>query len=148
MTDNTKSTRSTPGWLWLFPPAYLLHIIEEYRGVGALHGINLSSTQFLVLSAAAWLLMIIGIVLSRKYRFSHLVGVCLGTVFLLNAFSHIINSLVITGYDAGVISGTVIFIPLGIATLISLRNKMSRLRYGAGIALGLVIQGIATIVAL
>lgn len=92
--------------------------------------------------------MIIGIVLSRKYRFPHLVGVCLGTVFLLNGFSHIINSLVITGYDAGVISGTVIFIPLGIATLISLRNKMSRLRYGAGIALGLVIQGIATIVAL
>ena len=148
MTDNTSSTLSRSRWLWLFPLAYLSHAIEEYRGVGALHGINLSPIQFLVLSSAAWLLMLTGIVLSKRYRFPQLLGVCLGTVFLLNGLSHILNSIVIAGYDAGVISGTLILIPLGTATLISLRNKMSRLRYCAGIALGVVIQGIATIVAL
>jgi hypothetical protein len=70
MTNNTGSTPlSTLRCLWLFPLAYLLHAIEEYRGVGALHGINLSPTEFLVLSSAAWLLMLTGIVLSKRYRF-------------------------------------------------------------------------------
>ncbi len=149
VTNNTGSTLlSTLRCLWLFPLAYLLHAIEEYRGVGALHGINLSPTEFLVLSSAAWLLMLTGIVLSERYRFPQLFGVCLGTVFLLNGISHILNCIVIRGYDAGAISGTVILIPLGTAILISSRNKMNRQRYGAGIALGTVIQGIATIIAL
>ena len=148
MTDNISSTLSTTRWLWLFPLAYLLHVIEEYRGVGALHGINLTPIQFLVLSSAAWLLMLTGIVLSKRYGFPQLLGICLGTVFLLNGLSHILHSIVIRGYDAGVISGTLIFIPLGTATLISLRNKMSQLRYCVGIALGTVMQLVATIVAL
>lgn len=149
MTNNISSTLlSTSTGLWLFPLAYLLHVIEEYRGVGTLHGINLSPMEFLVLTSAAWLLMVTGIVLSKRYRFPQLLGVCLGTVFLLNGLSHILNCIVIRGYGAGAISGTVILIPLGTAMLIGLRNKMSRLRYGAGIALGVVIQGIVTIVAL
>jgi len=104
--------------------------------------------EFLVLSSAAWFLMIAGIVLSKRYRFSQLFGVCLGTVFLLNGISHILNCIVIRVYSAGMISGTVILIPFGTAMLIKSRNEMSRLRYGVGIALGVVIQGIATIVAL
>jgi len=135
-------------WLWLFPPAYLLHAIEELKGVRALHGINLSLKQFLALSTAAWLLLVLGILLAQKFRFPQLFGVCLGTAVFVNALSHIFNSLVIAGYDAGVISGTLIFIPLGLVTLVSLRNSMRPLRYTAGIALGLAIQGIATILAL
>jgi len=112
------------------------------------HGINLSLTQFVALSSVTWLLLVGGILLARRFGFPQLFEVCLGAAVLLNGLSHILNSLWITGYDAGVVSGTVIFVPLGLATLISLRNSMPPLRYAGGIALGIVIQGIATVLAL
>ena len=134
-------------WLWLFPLAYLLHIIEEFKGVGPLHGINVSLKVFLILSTAAWLLMICGIVLAQRFGFPQFMGVCLGATFFLNGLSHINNSLVYSRYDAGLISGSVIFIPLGLATLISLRNSMRRQRYIVGVLAGMVIQAIALIIA-
>ena len=136
-----------PHWLWLFPLAYLLHAVEEIRGVGVLHGINLSLNVFLILSTAAWLLMTSGIVLAQRFGFPQFMGVCLGTTVFLNGLSHIFNSLINRGYDAGLISGSVIFIPLGLVILMSLRNSMRRQRFIVGVVLGITIQTIATIIA-
>jgi hypothetical protein len=143
-TVTTLNPRS-PHWLWLFPLAYFLHIIEEVYGVG--HEINLSLNVFLILSAAAWLLMTCGIVLAQRFGFPHFMGVCLGSTVFLNGLWHIFHSLIHSGYDAGLISGSVIFIPLGLATLLSLRTSMRGQRYIVGVALGMVIQTIATILA-
>lgn len=134
-------------WLWLFPLAYLLHVIEESRSVGPLHGINISLNLFLILSTITWLLMILGIVLAQRYGFPQFMSVCLGATLFLNGLTHITNSLVYGRYDAGLISGSVIFIPLGLATLISLRNSMRTQRYIVGVLIGIVIQAIALIIA-
>jgi uncharacterized membrane protein len=91
--------------------------------------------------------MTCGIVLADRFGFPHFMGVCLGATVFLNGLSHIINSLVYDRYDAGLISGSVIFIPLGLATLINLRNSMRRQRYIVGLLLGVVIQAIALIIA-
>ena len=135
----------SPHWLWLFPLAYLLHAIEEIGGVG--HGINISLNVFLILSTVAWVLMTCGVFLAQRLGFPHFLGLCLGTTFFLNGLWHIFNSLINRGYDAGLISGSVVFIPVGLATLISLRNSMRKQRYIVGVVLGLVIQTIAAIVA-
>ena len=74
-------------------------------------------------------------------------GVCLGATVFLNGLTHIINSLVYGRYDAGLISGTVVFLPLGLMTLISLRSSMRRQRYIVGVLLGMVIQAIALVIA-
>jgi hypothetical protein len=137
----------SPRWLWLFPLAYLLHVIEEVTGVEGLHGINLSLNVFLFLSTGAGLLMICGIVLAQRFGFPQFMGVCLGTTVFLNGLVHIVKSLIHRDYDAGVISGSVIFIPLGLATLISLRKSMRPRRYMLGVFIGITIQTIATIVA-
>lgn len=134
-------------WLWIFPLAYLLHVIEEFRSVGPSYGINVSLRTFFILSTVAWLLMTCGIVLAHRFGFPHFMGVCLGSTVFLNGLSHIINSLVYDRYDAGLISGSVIFIPLGLATLINLRNSMRRQRYIVGLLLGVVIQATALIIA-
>ena len=140
---NTKS----PRWLWLFPLTYLLHILEEVTGVEGLHGINLSLNLFLFLSAGAWLLMTCGVVLAQRFGFPQFMGMCLGTTVFLNGLVHIVKSLTNRDYDAGVISGSMIFIPLGLATLISLRKSMRLRRYMVGVFVGITIQTIATIVA-
>ena len=115
--------------------------------MGGLHGINISLNAFLILSSAAWLLMTCGVVLAQRFGFPQFMGVCLGSTVFLNGLGHILNSLIGHRVDAGVISGTVIFIPLGLATLLSLRNSMRRQRYIVGVVLGLVIQTIAVIIA-
>jgi hypothetical protein len=147
-TDLNTSNPSGSRRLWLFLLVYPLHILEEIRGVGASHGINLSLKQFFILSGAACLLLAIGILLAQKFRFPQLLEIVLGTVFVLNGLSHIINSVTIHGYDAGVITGGLIMIPLGVISLVRLRNSMRRRRYFAGVALGLVAQAIITLLAL
>ena len=147
-TDMNSSSFSGSRRLWLFLLVYPLHILEEIRGVGAFHGINLSLKQFFILSCAACLLMVGGILLSIRFRFPQLLEIVFGTVFVLNALSHMINCVVIRGYDAGVITGTLIFIPLGVTSLIRLRTSMGWRRYFAGVALGLVGQVIITVLAL
>jgi hypothetical protein len=134
--------------LWLFLLVYPLHILEEIRSVGAPHGINLSAKQFFILSGAACLLLAIGILLAQKFRFPQLLEIVIATIFVLNALSHIINSVAIRGYDAGVITGTLIFIPLGVTSLIRLRNSMRWPRYLAAVGLGLAAQVIITLLAL
>ena len=143
--DKTVSTPSLLGRPWLFPAAYMLHIVEETRGVGVPHGFNLSLTQFFVYSGAAWALMVVGVVLARRLGFPQLIQVCLGSVFLVNGFSHLSKCVRVAGYDAGVITGTLVFIPLGALTLFALRNAMARWRYFVGVAIGLVMQAVATV---
>jgi hypothetical protein len=147
-TDTNSPNPSGSRRLWLFLLVYPLHILEEIRGVGVSHGINLSLKQFFILSGAACLLLAIGILLAQKFRFPQLLEIILGTVVVLNALSHIANCIVIRGYDAGVITGTLIFIPLGVASLVRLRNSMRWPRYFAAVGLGIVTQGIIILLAL
>lgn len=144
VTERNSSILSGSRWFWLFPATYLLHIIEELWGLVALPGSHLSRTKFLGLSGVAWLLMVIGLVLAQRFGFPQMLAVCLGTIFVVNGLSHLIHSLLIAGYAPGVLTGTLILIPLGLATLIGLRNSMRRRRYFAGIALGIIIHGVVT----
>lgn len=134
--------------LWLFVLVYPLHILEEFRGVGVSHGINLSLKHFLILGVAGCLMMVGGILLSIRFRFPQLLEIFFGTIVVLNALSHVINCVIIRGYDSGVITGTLIFIPLGVTSLIRLRNSMRWPRYSVGVAFGLVGQVIITVLAL
>jgi len=147
-TDLNSSRPTGSRRLWLFLLVYPLHIIEEIRGVGAFRGINLSLKQFFILSGTGCLLLAVGILLAQRFRFPQLLEIVFGTVFLLNGLSHIINCAVIRGYDAGVITGTLILMPLGVTSLIRLGNSMRWLRYSAGVGLGLVVEGIITVLAL
>jgi hypothetical protein len=147
-TDLNSVNHSGSRRLWLFVLVYPLHILEEFRGIGVSHGINLSLKQFLILSVAGCLMMVGGILLSIRFRFPQRLEVFFGTIVVLKALSHLINCVIIRGYDAGVITGTLIFIPLGVTSLIRLRNSMRWPRYSVGVAFGLVGQVIITVLAL
>ncbi|HKC64121.1 MAG TPA: hypothetical protein VKB86_10805, partial [Pyrinomonadaceae bacterium] len=69
-TDKINSQFSASSWLWLFPPTYLLHIIEERWGVGAPHGINLSLKAFVILTGAGLMLMLVGVILAVRLGFT------------------------------------------------------------------------------
>lgn len=133
--------------LWLFPPVYVAHITEEYLGVGTARGIRLTSPQFLALTAAALLLMVVGIAIARRKGFAMLLQVAFGTAILVNGLSHTITSVAIAGYDPGVVTGLILFFPLGLLALFGTRGSMSERRFYTGIALGLAVQCIASVLA-
>ena len=130
------ATTSTAGWSWLFPVSYLLHIAEEYWGgegysayLLRLRGIQLSPARFLVIQAIGLALMTLGVILARRLKFPNLLSVILGSVILVNGLTHTALSLAYTEYVPGLITSILLWIPLGIVTLLGLRRTMRQARY-------------------
>jgi uncharacterized membrane protein HdeD (DUF308 family) len=142
-------------WAWLFPTTYLLHLAEEYWGgdgytrhLAQTRGVHLSRLRFLIMAALGFLLLIVGLILAQILKFPQLALVILGTVVLVNGLSHTLSSIRTRRYDPGLISGILIWVPLGMATLLQLKSTMHTSRYVTGIAIGLVIQGIVSLLVL
>jgi hypothetical protein len=142
-------------WPWLFPLTYLLHIAEEYWGGGGYtaylsktKGVAFSSMRFLLMTGFGWLLMIAGIPVAQRFGFPQLSMVILGTVFLVNGVSHTVSSVVTARYNPGLITGILIWIPLGLVTLVQLRERMSAARYLTAILIGVGIQAVVSLLSL
>jgi uncharacterized membrane protein HdeD (DUF308 family) len=147
------SNASTTLWSWLFPITYLLHIVEEYWGgegysayLMRMRGIQLSPGWFLVVQAIGLTLVIVGIILARRLRFPNLLSVILGSVVLLNGLTHTILSLAHTQYVPGLITSVLLWIPLGITTLLVFKRTMGEARYWLCVAFGVAINGIIELV--
>jgi Protein of unknown function with HXXEE motif len=136
------------GWrgLWplLFPVTYLVHFAEETWGgfvpwSARYLGFHLTVERFLGLNAVAWVgMLILGIAASLGEKTRWLV-VPLATAVLLNGVAHLGASLATGIYSPGVISGVVLWVPLG---AIVLRRAWLRIRHGVWplVALGVLLQ--------
>src|SRR5215213_5480839 len=149
MADQTSSKALTSVWLWLFPVVYLLHVAEEYWGgsgfsayVARTRGVNLSPEKFLIMNAFGWALMIVGLVLAVRLRFSQWLMVCMATALLINGLSHTINAIARAEYNPGLVSGLLIFIPLGVLVLARLKGKMRGRRYFGALLVGALVNGV------
>lgn len=148
------SARTTAFWLWLFPITYLIHIAEEYwvgEGYPAyilrLRGVHMSTTRFLMAQSVGVILVTIGVVLSRRFKFPQMMLIILGTIVLVNGITHTVTALSIMRYGPGLWSSIFIWMPLGLFTLIRFRKANSRKRYWIAIAIGVgvnVVVGILT----
>lgn len=142
-------------WPWLFPFSYLIHIAEEYWGgdgysayLSRTKGVDLTRLRFLLMTAIGLVLMVAGIPLAQMFRFPQLLLVILGTVVLVNGVSHGVSSLVKRSYNPGLVSGVLIWIPLGVITLAQLRDRMSTARFLTALMIGLAIQAVVSVLSL
>ena len=147
MVQENKPFSYTAVLLWLFPLTYLLHIAEEYWGgegypayLLRMHGVNFSGTRFLILQSIGILLMIVGILIARRLNFPQLLLIMLATVSLTNALTHIQSSILNSGYEPGLVTSVIVWLPLGTFTLLRLRALMNNRRYLMGVAIGLAIS--------
>ena len=141
-------------WPWLFPVTYLLHIAEEYCGgdgysayLSRTKGVDLTTRRFFLMTGTGLVLMIAGFPLAYTFRFPQLLMVILGTVFLVNGLSHTISGVLTTRYNPGLLTGMLIWIPLGVATLIHLKKHMHPNRYWVAMAVGVGINVIVLVIA-
>ncbi|HVG35155.1 MAG TPA: HXXEE domain-containing protein [Pyrinomonadaceae bacterium] len=154
MINWRRQERIEPALAWLFPLTYLIHIAEEYLAGVALatapskiSGANLTPTQFLILNGVAFLLMIAGMFISRRLNFRTWLMICLGMVVLVNGLFHVAAGLRNAGYNPGLISGLLIWMPLGIITLICLKKRVRPVKYWVALAIGVIINVIVLVIA-
>jgi hypothetical protein len=134
-------------WAWLFPLTYLIHIAEEYFASGGysaylyrLGGVHLSNTRFLVAQSVGMVLIVAGVIIARQLRFTEVMIVILGTTVLTNALTHIITSSLDQTYGPGLFSSIVIWLPLGVASLIRFFPLVKRPKYWMALFIGIAIN--------
>ncbi len=70
-----------------------------------------------------------------------------GTVVLINGLVHAIASVVTFSYSPGLVSGLLLFIPLGAITLRRAREQVNRRTFRAGVIVGLVMHAVVVLLA-
>jgi hypothetical protein len=136
-------------WGWLFPATYAIHILEElWGGVGftawlaGVAGVELAARQFLVWNALALLLMTAGVALTLRFRHLRWLLLAYGVAFLLNALTHLAASLYTNSYSPGLLSGLLLWLPLGALALLRFRKTLSRRGRRAGMGVGLTMHAV------
>ncbi|HEY0005994.1 MAG TPA: HXXEE domain-containing protein [Pyrinomonadaceae bacterium] len=139
-------------WVWLFPATYLVHIAEEYLGdfpgwVSSFGYARITPSDFLQLNALAWLLMVLGIILALITPHMRWVIISFGTIVFLNGLAHSLASIATASYSPGLISGLLLWIPLGAWTLRRARRSATRRSLLAGIVAGFLIHAVVSLLA-
>ena len=142
-------------WAWLFPATYLLHVMEEYWGgegfyrwITRIMGSGMTPTEFVAINAGAWLLMVASILLFRRTPSIRWLIISLGTVVMVNGLAHLAGSVWTGTYSPGVVSGTLLWIPLGLVTLYRGWHGATGRSFFSGVVVGLLIHALLFLVLL
>src|SRR5436190_19020628 len=142
-------------WMWLFPVTYLIHIDEEYwAGEGytaylhRLRGVHLSTARFFAFQGLGVILICIGIVVSLNLKWPRFFLTIMGALVLSNGITHTVTALRHGGYGPGLVSSALIWIPLGLVTLVLLYGEMPALRFAVASLIGFAINAAVALIAL
>jgi Protein of unknown function with HXXEE motif len=139
-------------WPWLFPATYVLHIVEEYAGgfprwLAAVAGARLSEQDFLIINAVALVVMTIAVTVCVSGAVLWPL-VALATVVTVNAALHIGGSILTSSYSPGAITATLLWLPLGVFGLRTLRTRVERGPYVAAMIVGLAGHALVSAIAM
>jgi uncharacterized protein with HXXEE motif len=138
---------------WLFPITYVIHIAEEYwlgEGYPAyilrLRGVHLSPARFWIAQSIGTILMIAGVIVARKLKFERVMLVILATTALVNGLTHATTNAISGAYGPGLYSSILLWIPLGLASLLYVKSSVIRWKYWMAVAIGIAINGAVAII--
>jgi uncharacterized protein with HXXEE motif len=142
-------------WSALFPLTYLLHIVEEYCGGEGFpshmhrhYHIDLSETRFLVLQSLGLAAMSIGLTMASAFNFPKMMWTILAAIVVTNGAIHTCRSVANIRYEPGLITGVVLWMPLGIATFCLTIGSMSTTRLLLSVGIGLGISGLVELISM
>jgi len=130
--------------VWLFPITYAVHLAEEHHGGQGFSawaerelGTILTVREFVVWNAFGLMLVCVGAALVTHHARFRWVEIALSIGILGNVAAHIAATLLTQTYSPGLISGLVIWLPLGAVRLAAAYRFCSGRGRTAGVALGL-----------
>lgn len=120
---------------------YALHIVEEYAlgfpaWARAHTGLAFTQDVFLRLNATFFGVMAACVVAGMLSAPAQWLTLPLGTAVLINATAHLVASLVTLSYSPGLLTGTLLWIPLGLRIIRVSRDRWPPSLVRAGILLG------------
>lgn len=141
-------------WWWLaLPASYLAHLGEEWWGGEGFASWTtrvlapVSETRFVIVNAIAAPLFVLGTVLAiTKPKWAWFI-VTFGTIVLINGLLHLLGTAGSMSYSPGVITGTALYLPLGILALRQGRSELPKATFLAAAAGGVAIHAVVAIVA-
>jgi len=141
------SDRSIHLWSWIFPVTYLIHIAEEYWGgegysayIYRIRGVHLSPARFLAAQSVGFILVTLAVILARQLSFPQTMLLILGTIVLINGLTHTFTSITTHSYGPGLYSSVLLWLPLGLITLLGFKRGVSRQRYWLCVGIGVTVN--------
>jgi len=151
---SSPSTTTAPIWSLLIPATGLVHIAEEYVGglserlAEQLSLPGPADATFLLANGFFWLLMLGAAGLAtRRARWAWTLPL-LGTILAINVVLHLSGALLTRSYSPGMVSGLLLWLPLGIAALSWGRRHLPTKQFRQAIILGVVAHLLVPVVGL
>ncbi|HEU5220066.1 MAG TPA: HXXEE domain-containing protein [Gemmatimonadales bacterium] len=125
----------------LLPLTFAAHIAEEYWGgfpawASAQVGLALTEPAWLSLNIQFFGVMTVGVIAALLADAAQWLLIPLGTAVLINGIAHVAASLITRSYSPGVITGALLWIPLGLAIIRAARQRWRRPVVLAGVLVG------------
>ena len=140
------------GLLWLFLPAYLIHLAEEWFGgfpnwVAIIAGSPVPGAAFLLINGIAIVLLVVGIRSATRTDASGWIAVAIAAIALINTVSHASGSILTGTYSPGLISAAVLYVPLGSLVMVRALNQAPYATIVRGVIFGVVLHAIVFVAA-
>ena len=142
------------GLLWLFPPAFALHVLEElFAGEGfpawaaRVVGSPVPLEGFLLVNLAGMVLLIAAVRSAIRDERAGWMAVAIATIAALNGTVHVLGTLVTGRYSPGLISGVVLYLSLGTLTLLRASYQAHAGAVTRGVLAGVAIHAAVFVVA-
>ncbi len=142
-------------WVWLFPATYAVHIVEEYFGgegfpawASRHTGLSFSEPRFLAINTVALIAMLICASLVSLIPAFRLLLATLGTAVVVNGLLHLATSILTRSYSPGLVSGMLLWLPLGGSAIVASYRSIPRKQFWAAVILGVLAHLLVTAVAI
>ena len=106
--------------VWLFPITYAIHLVEEYGAAGGFSawardtlGVALSTAEFLAWNTLGFGLLCIGAAMVWRRSRYRWIEIAMAMAVLGNAAAHVAASAVTWTYSPGLVTGALVWLPLG-----------------------------------
>jgi len=135
-------------WVWSVPAAYIVHVVEEaFGGHGLMEwmaaggGVDLSLTEFLGVNMVGLCALCLAAWAARRWDTWLWPLVSGATIFVANGIWHAAICVMTRSYIPGVLTGMLLYVPLGCFVMFRLRHLISLRVYVIAIVIGMVIHG-------
>lgn len=148
MNSSRNNTGERLGaWVWLVPAANLVHIVEEaFGGHGLMEwmavggGVDWSLARFLGINMVGLGMLCLAAWASRRWKAWRWPLVTGATIFIANGIWHAAICAMTRSYIPGVVTGLVLYVPLGCLVMYRLRQFISPRAYIVAIVIGMLIH--------
>lgn len=142
-------------WIWLFPAAYSVHVAEElwapptfYGWASRLAGVDFTAPAFLAANALFMTMMIVAVARVVRGIWAPWLVLVLATIVVLNALLHLTGTVLSRSYSPGLVSGLLLYLPLGGVTLARGARRLGEAALRRGVVVGVGIHALVPVVAL